>query len=165
METNKLHQGIWEILKKFQTKEFDITSDGYKQYYTVVQLIEKLKNNENFCIGYTKTEGCSTPNCVKMNSKKEFFQPLINFNDEYITQYSIDNLLDYLFSPQNSYCLNCQWDNGKIVKIGNPKYFKTFTDLIIPKFMFISFESDLNVVFEVMKDCNNSKISKSYNII
>ena len=68
-------------------------------------------------------------NFIQHKSNKEFFQSLINFNDEYTTKYSIDNLLDYLFSPQSSYYLNCQWDNGKIVKIGSPKYFKTFTDL------------------------------------
>ena len=121
-------------IKKYKTKEIYMKITSFKPYYIVIQLIEKLKNNKNFCICYTKIEGCSTPNYVKIKSTKEFFQSLINFNDEYITQYSKDNLLDYLFSPQRSYCFNCQWDNGKIIKTGSPKYFKTFTDLIIPKF-------------------------------
>ena len=42
----------------------------------------------------------------------------INFNDEYITQYSIDSLLDYLFSPQcMSYLLM------EIITTEKPKYF------------------------------------------
>ena len=82
MDINKFNQGIWEILKNYKTRE--MTINGYKQYYTIIQLIEKLKNNENFWIGYTKIKGCSKPNYIKLKSTKEFFQPLINLNDEYI---------------------------------------------------------------------------------
>ena len=72
-------------------------------------------------------------------------------------------MLDCLFSPQNSYCLKCQWDKGKIIKNGAPKYFKTFTELQPPKFLFISFESDLNLVFDLIDNGCTSKISEGTN--
>ena len=68
--------------------------------------IKNFRNNEYFCIHYTKFEDCSNYDCIKENTSQEYFAPSINFTDEYIKQYSIDNLLDYLFSPQNSYCTN-----------------------------------------------------------
>ena len=93
------------------------------QYYT----IENFRNNAYFCIHYTKFEGCSNYNCIKEKTIQEYMAPSINFSDEYITQYSIDNLLDYLFSPQNSYCINCQWKNDEIIKKGIQNILKFLT--------------------------------------
>ena len=108
MNIDELNIGIWAILGKYKTKNLDLTSMGYKEYYTIMQHIENFKNNDNFCISYTKYEGCANPNCVKGKAVNEYFSPAINFNDEYIIQYSIDSLIDFLFSPQNSYCTKCQ---------------------------------------------------------
>ena len=117
-----------------------------------MQNIENLKN-EYFCIRYTKIEGCTNPNCSKFNTIEERFTPYINFDDEYIDQYSIEYLLDYLFSPTNSYCTKCQWKNDMIIKKNLPKYSKTFSNIITPKFLFISFETNLADVFNSNVDC------------
>ena len=61
----ELENGIWDILKKFKSKELDLTIVGFKDYYTVMQHIENLKNIDSFCITYQKTEGCSNPDSIK----------------------------------------------------------------------------------------------------
>ena len=57
----ELENGIWDILKKFKSKELDLTIVGFKD----LQHIENLKNIDSFCITYQKTEGCSNPDCIK----------------------------------------------------------------------------------------------------
>ena len=45
MFINELNNEIQDVIDKLNTKGFDLTINGYKQYYTVMQLIENLKNN------------------------------------------------------------------------------------------------------------------------
>lgn len=144
---------------KFKFKELDLTIVGFKDYYTVMQHIENLKNIDSFCISYLKTEGCSNPDCIKLKNLEESFSPAINFNDLYITQYSIDSLLDFYFSPQCSYCLSCQWKNDEIISTDKPKYFKVFSNLKPSQFIFITFESNLNYEFDILDIYKSSEIS------
>ena len=57
MNKNQLNDGIWKILSEQKTLELDLTSFGYRQYYTIMQHIENLRNIEYFCNHYTKFEG------------------------------------------------------------------------------------------------------------
>ena len=45
MFINELNNEIQDVIDKLNTKGFDLTINGYKQYYTVMQFIENLKNN------------------------------------------------------------------------------------------------------------------------
>ena len=56
----------------------------------------------------------------------------------------IPDFLDYLFRNINSYCVKCQWKNRVSDKNSSPKYFKNYTNIILPLFIFISFEDNLN---------------------
>ncbi len=50
MNLSDLNKGIWSILKKFKSNNFDLTKNGYKAFYTVMQHIENFRNKEYFCI-------------------------------------------------------------------------------------------------------------------
>ena len=106
--------------------------------------MQSLKNKPDFCIKYKKLEGCSRNNCTKEIIKSEFFNPCINFSDEYIVQYNITTLIDLLFANTNNFCTKCQWKDGKIVSDESPKYYKIYNNIELPEFIFISFESELN---------------------
>ena len=56
--------------------------------------------------------------------------------------------MDYLFRNINSYCVKCQWKDGLSDQKTLPKYFKNFTNIITPLFLFISFEDNLNANFD-----------------
>ena len=159
MNIDQLNKGIWIILTNFKSPNLDLTSKGFKQFFTVMQLIENLKNIDTFCFKYTVIEGCSNPNCTKTLIKSEYFSPSININEEYWIQYSIPNLLDYFFRNINTHCVKCQWSNGIVDVNSTPKYFKNIIKIIAPSFLFVSFEDNLNENFEeYMK--NNVKISE-----
>ena len=144
MNLPELNKGIWPILCKFKNKKFDLTKVGYKVFYTVIQHIENFKNKNYFYIKYNLIEGCSNINCTKTEIREQYFSPSINYNEEYWIQFSIPDILDYLFRNTNSYCVNCQWKNGVPDKKSSPKYFKNYTNVILPLFIFISFEDNLN---------------------
>ena len=110
-----LNKGIWNILSNNKNQYIDLTLEGFKRYYTVLQDIQFLKNKPEFCIKYKKIEGCSSINCTKENIITEYFNPCINFSDEYIIQYNIPTLLDLLFTNTNNFCTKCQWKEGKII--------------------------------------------------
>ena len=75
MELVNLNKGIWNILSKYKNNNFDLTKYGFKEYYTVLQHLEIMKNNKFFCIEYEVFKGCSTPNCTLPKKIKEFFSP------------------------------------------------------------------------------------------
>ena len=66
MNLSDLNKGIWSILKKFKSNIFDLTKNGYKAFYTVMQHIENFRNKEYFCIKYNLIEGCSNINVLKL---------------------------------------------------------------------------------------------------
>ena len=136
MDLNTLNKRIWELLSKYKNIDLDLTKYGYKEYYTILQYLEFMKSNKFFCIEYEIFQGCSTPNCNKKKKKIEFFSPSINFNEEYLTQYNVTYLLEELFQNTNTYCTKCQWRDGVILKNRPPKYFKNFTEIKTPKFLF-----------------------------
>ena len=49
-----------------------------------------------------------------------------------------------MFRNTNSYCVKCQWKNWVADKNSPPKFFKNYTNVIPPLFIFISFEDNLN---------------------
>ena len=87
--TEELNKGIWNIFSNNKNQYIDLTSEGFKKYYTVLRDIQFLKNKPEFCIKYQKLEGCSSINCSKENIITVYFSPHINFSDEYIIQYNI----------------------------------------------------------------------------
>ena len=99
-----------------------MTSEGFKNYYTVLQDIQYLKNKSEFCIKYKKIEGCSSINCTNEIIQNEYFNPCINFSDEYIMQYNIPSLIDLLFANTNNFCTKCQWKDWKIFSEDSPIY-------------------------------------------
>ena len=148
MDLDDLNGGIWKILEIYKTNSCDLTKYGFKQYYTIMQHVENFVGNQYFCIEYTVIEGCSKSNCVKNIIKKEHFSPSINFNGENLKKYSIENYLDALFANIVSYCIKCQWKNDMPDKSNSPSYYKYFQDIVPPIFIFISFEDNLNDIFE-----------------
>ena len=68
-----LNNGIWNILFNNKNNYIDLTEEGFKQYYTVLQDIQFLKNIPNFCIKYKKLEGCSSNNCTNEIIKTRIF--------------------------------------------------------------------------------------------
>ena len=147
MDLSELNRGIWDLIIKYKNKDFDLCKYGLKEYYTVLQHLELMKNNKNFCIEYEIYRGCSTPNCTPPETMKEFFSPSFNFNEEYITQYNIIYLLDELFQNTINYCPKCQWKEGKINTKSSPKYFKNYISISPSIFLFLTFEDNLNEEF------------------
>ena len=49
-----------------------------------------------------------------------------------------------MFRNTNSNSVKCQWKNGVADKNYSPKYFKNYTNVVPPLFIFISFEYNLN---------------------
>ena len=154
--TEELNKGIWNILSNNKNQYIDLTSEGFKKYYTVLQDIQFLKNKPEFCIKYKKLKGCSSINCSKEYIITEYFSPCINFSDEYIIQYNIPTLIDLLFTNTNNFCTKCQWKDGKIISDESPKYFKIYSNIELPEFIFISFESELNEEFEIFPNVDLS---------
>ena len=160
MNLSELNNGIWPIISKFKNNKLDLTKIGYKAFYTVMQHIENFRNKDYFCIKYNLIEGCSNINCTKTDIKIEYFSPSINYNEEYWIQYEIPDMLDYLFRNINSYCVKCQWKNGVPDKKSSPKYFKNYTNITLPLFIFISFEDNLNDRFSNYL-INNEAVSEN----
>ena len=119
-----LNDGIWNLIEKFKTSNFDLSKVGFKEYYTILKHLENMKNNKYFCIKYKIMKGCSTPKCVETSTNYEFFSSTINFNEEYILQYNVFNLIEILFSNINTYCTKCQWKDGTIIKNTAPNFSK-----------------------------------------
>ena len=53
---NDLNDGIWNVLNKYKSNELNLTFYDYKDYYTIMQLLDIFKNINYFCIQYN--EGC-----------------------------------------------------------------------------------------------------------
>ena len=49
-----------------------------------------------------------------------------------------------MFRNTNSNSVKCQWKNWVADKNSSPKFFKNYTNVIPPLFIFISFEDNLN---------------------
>ena len=147
MDLTQLNNGIWNLILQYKNNEFDLSKYGFKQYYTVLQHLENMKNNKYFCIEYEMLRGCNTPNCLPPESVKEYFSTSINFNEDYITQYNITYLIDELFSNTITYCAKCQWKKGKILKNCSPKYYKNYIKINPSDYLFITFEDNLKENF------------------
>ena len=53
MNLSDLNKGIWSILKKFKSNNFDLTKNGYKPFYTVMQHILKILEIKNIFVSNT----------------------------------------------------------------------------------------------------------------
>ena len=149
MNLTDLNNGIWGLLEKYKNEIVDLTRYGYKQYFPFFQHTQNLIKNKNFCIEYELYEGCSKNNCIKPTRKNEYFSPAININEEIWKSYNIANYLDALFANILSYCVKCKWKDDIPDKINSPRYFKYFQNIILPKFLFFSFEGNLNEDFDL----------------
>ena len=129
-----------------------ITKNGYKEYFPVWQHTENLNKNKYFCIEYNLYEGCSKNNCIKPSLKNEFFSVATNINEEKWKFNSIENYLDPLFANVLSYCVKYKWKDGIPDKNNSPKYFKNYQNIVLPMFLFFSFEINLNEDFELNKE-------------
>ena len=57
----KLENGIWNILENNKTESFDLATkeNKFKQFNSIMQVLNLMKNIEIFCIKYNLFEGCS----------------------------------------------------------------------------------------------------------
>ena len=55
------HQSIWQLFKKYKIKKLDLISNisYFKQYNSIIQALNILKNMELFCLKYNLYEGCN----------------------------------------------------------------------------------------------------------
>ena len=71
-------------------------------------------------------------------------------------QYNIPSLIDLLFANTYNFCTKCQWKDGKIISEESPKYYKIYSNIELPDFIFISFESELNEEFNIYENIDLS---------
>ena len=81
IDTNFQTQNNKQNIIYNKNKDFDLSKYCCKEYFTVLQHLELMKNNKYFCIEYEMNRGCSTKNCTPPENIKEFFSPSINFNE------------------------------------------------------------------------------------
>ena len=62
----ELDKGIWNILSRNKNKFIDLTVERFRKYYTVLQVIQFLKNKPDFFIKYKLIEGWSIIYALKI---------------------------------------------------------------------------------------------------
>ena len=70
-------KGIWKLLDKYKMPECDLINNNmmYKQFKTINQVLNLLKNKRLFCIQYNLYEGCTICTTPKLNDK--FLSPCV----------------------------------------------------------------------------------------
>ena len=109
-----LKNGIWELLAKYKSKNFDLCTDKtyYKKFNSFLQFINLLKNNLNFCIRYKVTEGCSI--CTPPVTLEKYYIPFIEISKEdLLSKKSISEIINNIFINSSNVCINCGYDEEK----------------------------------------------------
>ena len=85
IDLDELNNGILDLILNYKNKEFDLSKYCFKEYFTLLQHLELMKNNKYFCIENEMYWGCRIKNCNPSENIKKYFSPSKNFNEEYIT--------------------------------------------------------------------------------
>ena len=134
-----LDKGIWELLAKYKSKNFDLCNDltYYKKFNSFLQCINLLKNNSNFCIRYKVNEGCSI--CTPPVISEQYYIPFIEISKkEILSKKSISEIINNLFINSSNVCIKCGYDQEK--KIISQRFYKIYTERENPLFLFLVFE-------------------------
>lgn len=133
-------KGIWEYLIKYKTKDFDLTTkhNKFKEFNSIMQPINLLKNNNIFCVKYFSVEGCTLCNLPK--KKDNFYSPCIEINyEDIINDSSLNDKFNSLFVNSYYTCLNCGYDENDNIINQNTCY-KIISEILYPEFLFVAFE-------------------------
>ena len=134
----KLKEGIWTILEKTKINSCDLTTDknNYKAFNTILQVINLLKNIDIFCVQYNVYEGCSI--CKEPANFINYLSPSISITkSDLLNNVSIETLIKNKLTNIKSACINCDYQNDIVV---SNDYFKIFSNIRLPKFLFINFD-------------------------
>ena len=138
---NIYKNGIWKILKDNKIPEMDLTTDlnYYKRFNNILQAINLLKEIDLFCFRYKVYEGCSL--CKTPVESYQFLPPSIEINKEQLLdKESIETIIKKRLSNHQNACKDCGYDKeGKILN-NNYTYFKIYSEISAPSFIFINFE-------------------------
>ena len=137
LNNKELNEGIWNILNRYK-ENYPFIKAGYKQYYSITQLFSNFEKNPIFCFKYYSLEGCSF--CTEAIQKETFLSPIFNFDNIYINQFNIVDLIKNFLKNENSTCPKCGYYNDKIIDENNLTYYKTISKIEYPKFLFIGFD-------------------------
>lgn len=133
------HQGIWQLFEKYKIKELDLISNKsyFKQYNSIIQALNILKNMELFCLKYNLYEGCSL--CTIAKESIEYLSPFIEIKEtELKNKYNVEDIVKNKFTNVQSVCPLCGYnENNKII---SQTYFKIYNKFVAAKFLFITFE-------------------------
>ena len=78
MDITELKNGIWNLITKIDTKNFNFKKEGFKSNYPISQLISPLKDNNIFSFKIKRQLYCY--NCFLKDLKEEFYGPIIQIN-------------------------------------------------------------------------------------
>ena len=171
-----LNEGIWKIIDNYKIN-YPFLNEYYKNEYTINQLFYLLNNNEIFCIKYLSVEGCNK--CLITNKDIKFLSSIINFDDKYIDNFSIQDLIYFNLKNDVYVCPKCGYLNDKIIDINIKNYYKIVNNISLPNFIFIGFEfckpedayyingkpKPINLINSLIWDKINSKIETILNIL
>ena len=137
---NIFKKGVWKILEDNKIPEMDLTSElnFYKRFNSVLQPINLLKEIDLFCFSYKVYEGCSL--CKNPIESYQFLLPSIEINkNQLLKKESIETIIKFRLQNHQNACKECGYDkDGKI--INNNTYFKIYSEIKAPIFIFVNFE-------------------------
>ena len=175
MDTHNLNLGIWSLVKKYDTKELNLSKELFKTIYSINQIFDKFSNDKNFCITLNSVTGCS--NCGSQNSNIEYINPLIMFDENDILNSNIISKINSIVKNDLNICEKCNYSkDGKIINNKLLTKYRTIINWELPKILCISFElghqNDLynkiglnnisqqnNIIFERMKKYSQNIIN------
>ena len=135
-------KGIWSFLVNNKTKYYDFTTKimGFKKMGTIFSILDLLRYNEIFCIGYTLTEGCSKCNYFmeSMNQLKPYF---ILSEEDLNNNIKLENKIYQLLSNDLTQCSICGFTkDGSVIDALHPNYYRIIQNITLPKYIFFSFD-------------------------
>ena len=97
-----------------------------------------MKNIDLFWDKYNLYEGRSI--CTSPTNKLEFLEPCISISlKNFLNNESLTNILHSRLKNCQSTCPKCGYDSNNII-INPDTYFKIYSKIELPKFLFINFE-------------------------
>ena len=126
-------QGIWELFEKYKISN----KSYYKQYNSIIQALNMLKNIEIFCLKYNLIEGCSL--CTIAKDSIKYLSPFIEIKEIDLQKINIlEDIIKNKLTNVQSVCPLCGYNqNNKII---SQTYFKIYNKFVAAKFLFITLE-------------------------
>ena len=100
----KLKNGIWPVLEENKIKECDLANNNnyYKQFNSILQVINLLKGVELFCFTYNAFEGYSI--CTKPENHMKYLNPSISITKKiFLSNENIETIIKNKFINQQKY--------------------------------------------------------------